>query len=175
MKQSIITAILAGFLLVGMSKLEARPYSQMSCYELWYARNAIFAREGYCFSTRQALNTFGRRCFPPYGRLSRREADEVDRIKYWERRRGCTGGYVPPAPAPRPSYRGYGGGYAQVVGIRPNGFLAVRTGPGTGYPQIGSLYPGDSGIRVFRCRGSWCRIRYGNLVGWVYSGYLRFY
>ncbi|WP_456428306.1 YARHG domain-containing protein [Nitratifractor sp.] len=173
MKRMMVFGILAGFLLLGTSKVEARPYSRMSCYELWYARNAIFAKEGYCFTTRQAINTFGRRCYPPYGRLTRWEADEVDRIKYWERRKGCSGGYVPPAPAP--SYGNYGSGYAQVVGIRPGGFLAVRTGPGTGYAQIGSLYPGDSGIRVLRCMGRWCRIRYGNLIGWVYSGYLRFY
>ncbi len=171
MKSVLSIMLVLGLLFIG-GKVEARPYSQMSCYELWYARNAIFAKEGYCFTTRQAINTFGRRCYPPYGRLNRWEADEVDRIKYWERRKGCSGGYVPPAPAP--SYGNYGG-YAQVVGIRPGGFLAVRTGPGTGYPQIGSLYRGDSGIRVLRCMGRWCRIRYGNLVGWVYSGYLRFY
>ena len=172
MRRSMFFFVLAGIFLIGTAKVEARSYAQMSCYELWYARNAIFAQEGYCFTSRQAINTFGRRCYPPYGRLSRYESDEVDRIKYWERRKGCTGGYV--APAPAPSYSG-GGGYAQVVGIRPNGFLAVRTGPGTSYPQISSLYRGDSGIEVLRCIGSWCRIRYGNVVGWVFSRYLRFY
>ncbi len=170
MRRAMLLILSVGFLMVG-GEAQARSYAQMSCYELWYARNAIFAREGYCFTTRQAINTFGRRCYPPYGRLSRWEANEVDRIKYWERRKGCTGGYV--APAPAPSYGG--GGYAQVAGIRPNGFLAVRTGPGTRYPQIDSLYRGDSGIEVLRCTGSWCRIRYGNIVGWVFSRYLRFY
>jgi hypothetical protein len=79
MKKVLFLLVLAGtFFIAG--EAEARPYSQMSCYELWYARNAIFAREGYCFTTRQAINTFGRRCYPPYGRLTRWEADEVDRI-----------------------------------------------------------------------------------------------
>ena len=174
MGKPLFVLMMAGFFLAMAPKVEARPYSQMSCYDLWYARNAIFARKGYCFQSARAIRTFGRNCFPPYGRLNRWEANEVDRIKYWERRKGCSGRYV--APAPAPSYGGYGGGgYAEVVGIRPNGFLAVRTGPGTGYPQIGSLYRGDSGIQVFQCRGRWCRIRYGNLVGWVYSQYLRFY
>ena len=170
MRKALLLMFTVGFLMLG-GEAQARSYAQMGCYELWYARNAIFAREGYCFTTRQAINTFGRRCYPPYGRLSGWEANEVDRIKYWERRKGCTGGYVAPAPVSSCGARGY----AQVVGIRPNGFLAVRTGPGTGYPQIGSLYRGDSGLAVLNCVRRWCRIRYGNMVGWVYSGYLRFY
>ena len=40
----------------------ATDYSSMSCYDLWYARNAIFADEGYCFKTQRAINVFGRRC-----------------------------------------------------------------------------------------------------------------
>ena len=64
MKKLLFLLVLGGMFIIG-GKAEARPYSQMSCYELWYARNAIFAREGYCFTTRQAINTFGRRCYPP--------------------------------------------------------------------------------------------------------------
>ena len=74
-----------------------------------------------------------------------------DWIKYWERRKGCTGGNI--ASAPAPSYGG-GGGYAQVVGTRPNSYLAVRSGPGTSYPLFSSLYLGDSGILVLRCWGA---------------------
>lgn len=69
--------------------LQAQNYRYMSCYDLWYERNAIFARKGYCFRTRRAIRTFGRRCYPPYGRLSPWEEDIVDEIKYWERRKGC--------------------------------------------------------------------------------------
>jgi hypothetical protein len=64
-------------------------YRYMSCYDLWYARNAIFANKGYCFRTRRGINTFGRRCYPPYGRLNRWEKDQVNEIRYWERRKGC--------------------------------------------------------------------------------------
>jgi len=71
------------------AKAEASVYKYMSCYELWYARNKIFADNGYCFETRSAIREFGRRCYPPYGRLSPYEKDEVDEIKYWERRKGC--------------------------------------------------------------------------------------
>ncbi len=50
-----------------------------------------------------------------------------------------------------------------VVGVRPisqynhaagNGFLAVRSGPGTGYTQIGELYLGDE-IAVWERQGNW--------------------
>ena len=50
-----------------------------------------------------------------------------------------------------------------VVGVRPisqynhaagNGFLAVRSGPGTGFAQTGELYLGDE-IAVWERQGNW--------------------
>ena len=50
-----------------------------------------------------------------------------------------------------------------VVGVKPisqynhargNGFLAVRTGPGTSYQQIGEVYRGDE-VSVYDRRGNW--------------------
>ncbi|PLX34824.1 MAG: hypothetical protein C0605_12375 [Hyphomicrobiales bacterium] len=61
----------------------------MSCNDLWYARNSIFARNGHCFKTRRGRNAFGAGCFPPYGRLGRADQRQVDDIRYWERRYGC--------------------------------------------------------------------------------------
>ncbi|MEJ2228623.1 MAG: YARHG domain-containing protein [Alphaproteobacteria bacterium] len=61
----------------------------MSCGELWYARNAIYADAGYCFKTRRARRVFGRRCYPPYGRLTGYEKRRVQRIERWEYRKGC--------------------------------------------------------------------------------------
>ena len=66
-----------------------RNYRCMSCNRLWYERNAIFARKGYCFQTRRAIRAFGPRCYPPYGRLNRWEREQVNRILYWERVKGC--------------------------------------------------------------------------------------
>ena len=63
--------------------------ASMSCDELWYARNKIFAREGYCFNTDRARGVFGRGCFPPYGHLSDSERDRVQQLQMWERRKGC--------------------------------------------------------------------------------------
>ncbi len=67
----------------------AQSYRYMTCGELWYARNEIYARNGYCFKTARARRVFGRACFPPYGKLSRWETEEVQKIKQWERRKGC--------------------------------------------------------------------------------------
>lgn len=79
-----------------------------------------------------------------------------------------------------------------VVGVRPvsqynhaagNGFLAVRSGPGTNYSQHGEVYLGDE-ISVWERRGKWYYIAcmagrcenplwgVANPQGWVYGGYL---
>ena len=79
-----------------------------------------------------------------------------------------------------------------VVGVKPvsqynhnagNGFLAVRTGPGSGYSQLGELYRGDE-IAVWDRDGSWYRVQCmsGRCLnpywgqpdpnGWVYGRYL---
>ena len=70
---------------------------------------------------------------------------------------------------------GSGGRYAKVSGIRYDDTLAVRSGPSTGYMKIGDLPPDATGVEILECRNRWCRIRYGNLVGWAYAKYLRSY
>ena len=65
-------------------------YSRLSCAELWYERNAIFARFGHCFKSQRALATFGNVCAPPYGKLPSNMQRVVGLIESWERRRGCT-------------------------------------------------------------------------------------
>src|SRR5262245_48401592 len=70
---------------------EARShYRYMSCEELWYARNQIYAANGYCFKTERGIAAFGRGCFPPYGRLSGADQAEVSEIQRWEARKGCS-------------------------------------------------------------------------------------
>ena len=79
-----------------------------------------------------------------------------------------------------------------VVGVRPlnqydhangNGFLAVRTGPGTGFNQIGELYLGDE-VSVWDRQGNWLHVYcmsgqclnplWGSPTpqGWAYAKYL---
>ncbi|WP_205853201.1 SH3 domain-containing protein [Zhengella mangrovi] len=64
------------------------------------------------------------------------------------------------APASAGDCTGY------VVGVRPisqydhdrgNGFLAVRTGPGTRYRQIGELYAGDE-VSVWNFENGWYEV-----------------
>lgn len=91
MSKSIILAsaiVIAGAVLL-FSGSPAAAYSQLSCGQLWYERNRIYAEHGYCFQTPQAIATFGRRCYPPYGRLSPYAQSQVNAIVAWERRKGC--------------------------------------------------------------------------------------
>ena len=49
-----------------------------------------------------------------------------------------------------------------VAGLDPqgDGFLAVRSGPGTGYGMIDRLHNGDQ-VAVFGARGDWLGVSYG--------------
>lgn len=169
MKKSFLGILVSGLLFLVMpSAVQAGNYASMGCYDLWYARNAFFANKGQCFEGARAIRTFGRRCYSPYGRLNGWEKSQVSNIKYWERQKGCNGGYTS-----RPTYGG--GRYARVSGIRWNDTLAVRSGPSTRYRRIGDLPPDATGVEILECSRRWCRIRYGNLVGWSYNKYLRSY
>jgi len=150
----------------GIARSNSNSYNNMGCYELWYARNAISAKKGYCFTKRKSINAFGKRCYPPYGELNRWETDEANNIRYWERRNGCIG-------KKRRRHNTYNNRYVRVTGIRWNDTLAVRSGPSTSYRRIGNLAPDATGIRVLECNRNWCNIQYGNMVGWSYSQYLR--
>lgn len=81
-------ALSAGLLLSATPAL-AQDYADMSCDELWYARNSIYARNGYCFKTARARSVFGPGCFPPYGQLRGRDRARVSEIQMWEGRYGC--------------------------------------------------------------------------------------
>lgn len=84
-------AALAASALIG-----AAPSFAAGCRELWLERNGIYARKGYCFKTQNAIDYFGRGCFPPYGRLSGRQQRRVDAIKRQERQQGCPGSWSLP-------------------------------------------------------------------------------
>ena len=64
---------------------------------------------------------------------------------------------------------------ATVMGLNPNGdgFLAVRTGPGTGYAKIDQLYNGDF-VRTCEISGPWYGVYYGSprRKGWVHGNWL---
>lgn len=68
-------------------------YWSMSCGDLWYARNAIYARNGYCFKTERARRVFGNEgCrFDSEADvpMSRAEREDIEAIRAVERRKGC--------------------------------------------------------------------------------------
>ena len=87
----LTSALIAGpVALIAFSGMaQAQQLRYMSCGDLWYERNVIYADKGYCFKTKRARRAFGRGCFPPYGRLNAREKRRVNKIQNWEYRKGC--------------------------------------------------------------------------------------
>lgn len=70
-----------------------------------------------------------------------------------------------------------------VQGLNPNGdgFLALRTGPGSNYQQIGSLRNGDAAY-IRACSGKWCYVENGSINnvesrfrGWIHTNWCQFY
>jgi hypothetical protein len=84
-----IAALLLTAGLASAPAASAQDFSRMSCEALWYARNEIFARSGYCFQSARALSAFGPGCFPPFGKLSAEDDRTVATIRSWERSRKC--------------------------------------------------------------------------------------
>jgi len=68
-----------------------------------------------------------------------------------------------------------GCGGSVVAGLNPSGdgFLAVRTGPGTEYRQIDKLHNGNM-VRTCAVHGSWVGVYYGQprQRGWVHGNWL---
>ncbi|MGH6918482.1 MAG: META domain-containing protein [Geminicoccaceae bacterium] len=83
--------------------------------------------------------------------------------------------------------------FYRVTGVGEGSVLNVRSGPGTGYPAIGSLPFDADGIRNLGCEGSlafaewqnaspeereaarkrrWCRIEHGGTAGWAAGWHL---
>ena len=72
-----------------------------------------------------------------------------------------------------------------VKGLDPNGdgFLSVRSGPGTGHAEIARVRNGDAlFLDTRKCRGNWCfaegasvNNRNTNLTGWFYTAWCEFY
>jgi len=128
---------------------QAQTLAQMSCGELWYERNAIYARNGYCFKSDRALRTFGPRCHPPYGRLGRRDRRRVDLIMRWERSRDCRRGAGPrfrPVPPASP----YAAMNCRQLWYERNAIFAAK----------GHCFKTRRGIRAF---GRGCYPPYGRL------------
>ncbi len=92
---ALLVIATAGILFDGAISIAAAQddLSSMSCGDLWYRRNAIFARNGYCFKTERAIRVFGNQGCRFYVEsdvpMSRAEREEVEFIRAIERRKGC--------------------------------------------------------------------------------------
>ena len=61
-----------------------------SCYDLWYARNAIFDSEGYCFQTDLGMETFDNDdCWTTNPHLTKKEQKLVAQIQAQEKAKRC--------------------------------------------------------------------------------------
>ena len=88
-REAILAVVLAASAFGMAGEARAQSYNAMTCDQLWYARNSIYANKGYCFKTQRAINAFGPRCYPPYGKLNSAEQSQVDAIRGWEASKGC--------------------------------------------------------------------------------------
>ncbi|HJZ43712.1 MAG TPA: YARHG domain-containing protein [Hyphomicrobiaceae bacterium] len=88
-RRAIAISLFVIALMSGSMPARAQDYAAMSCGQLWYERNSIYAEYGYCFQTEQAIRAFGPACFPPFGRLPPHARRVVNEISAWERSRGC--------------------------------------------------------------------------------------
>ncbi len=61
-----------------------------SCLDLWYARNAIYDDNGFCFKTDLALEYFDNSdCWTRNPHFSKSEQKAINAIVAEEKRRGC--------------------------------------------------------------------------------------
>ncbi len=85
----------------------------------------------------------------------------------------------PPVAPPAPTYSAADlgscptlGGAGSVSLVASNDTLFVRTGPGTGYRQIGELPYNAQGIEIKSCSNKWCTLSYGCLAGFASQKFL---
>ena len=68
----------------------------------------------------------------------------------------------------------------RVVGVNRGDFLKMRERPDADAPSIGQIPPNARKLRGFGCTDdtpsgqAWCRVKYGNTVGWVRHTFLRY-
>jgi hypothetical protein len=64
-------------------------------------------------------------------------------------------------------------GVGTVMGLDPNGdgFLAVRTGPGTGYRMIDKLVNGQR-VTIINGQGGWLGVEYDGRQGWAHGNWI---
>ncbi|MCP4071732.1 MAG: YARHG domain-containing protein [Hyphomicrobiales bacterium] len=90
--RSFILSMLTLLMTIAPQSAQAQSLQGMSCDDLWYARNQIYADKGFCFKTQRARVAFGAGCFSPFGQLNSYEQARVSRIKQQEQQMNCVAG-----------------------------------------------------------------------------------
>ena len=81
-----VAAAAAAFLMVAPGTALAAN----SCFDLWYARNAIYDAKGYCFKTDLAQEYFDNSdCTTSKPKFTKKELAFIEAIKKEEAKRGC--------------------------------------------------------------------------------------
>lgn len=82
--------LIASLSVLAVLSITPPPALAASCADLWYARNLVFAKAGYCFKTSLGKRQFREfECWTDNPRLTAQERRKVNRIKAEEKRRGC--------------------------------------------------------------------------------------
>ncbi len=157
--------------------------SRTSCESLWVERNQILNVAGQCFNSALGQAVFDNDdCIPGAPALPEVAVNRISRIELAEQGRLCAvdtaqsritvnGRYGPLRfgeggislgrwlgalqkldvfPQPARARR------CTVSGLSEGGFLALRSGPDTRYPQIGQLLSGERVSSTSACLGRWC-------------------
>lgn len=66
-----------------------RTLADLSCDDLWWARNEIYARNGYIFQTDRGRRAFGDQGWTRNPDLNRTEQRNINNIQLYERQFGC--------------------------------------------------------------------------------------
>lgn len=143
---------------------------------LWEARNEIFARKGYRFRTGRAQSHFGSKAYyrPCCSdvTLNSVENANVALIKAFENGDGDR--LLRRAQRSRPAQETLPNVPRMVVaGLDPSGdgFLSIRSGPGTNFARTGRLLEGAI-VASERRSGDWVRVRTPQGVGWAHGAWL---
>lgn len=75
-----------------------------------------------------------------------------------------------PTPRPTPDISDMEGTIARVV-VKEDSYLNLRAEPDVESAVLDTLFPGDA-VQVLREGAAWCKVRFGEVIGWLGSNYI---
>lgn len=182
-KLKIFSTILLFSVTIFTSQAEERTgptVEEFGCYDLWYARNSIFADYGYCFKTKKAkfiFSEYASNCNSKMKPFDSEAKDFLKKIRSLERKKGCPS-KLAPINFVQPDIKVKDSNKYIVSGIKST--LNVRMKPSIKGKLINFLPNGVGNIEIigYSKNRKWAYIKYANYTnykekGWVYSKYLK--